>query len=161
YNGLLSGDQGENNRVIWTNFSGSSTMSSSYFSENQFPMLGAALNIKTANDAYEDVMGNVGANAYFDDGGNIQYYLDNYDSSKISNVQNDISKSSLPDFSSWRIPSLPNNSRPGNYDTDRDGIADVWEITVGLDPTDPDDANADRNDDGYTNLEDFLNQVDF
>lgn len=161
YNGVLSGDQGENNQVIWTNFSGSSTMSSSYFAENQFPMLGAALNIKTANDAYEDVMGDVGANAYFDDGGNIQYYLDDYDSSKISNVQNDISKSSLPDFSSWRIPSLPNNSRPDNYDTDRDGIADVWEITVGLDPTDPDDANADRNDDGYTNLEDFLNQVDF
>lgn len=41
-------------------------------------------------------------------------------------------------------------------DTDHDGMPDMWERRVGLDPFDPADRNGDRNGDGYTNLEDFL-----
>jgi len=161
YNGLLSGDFNENNQVIWTNFSGSTPMASSYFTDNQFSLLGAPLNFKSAKDAYVDVIANVGANAYFDDNGNKQHYQDDYDSSKIYNVQNDISRINNPDYASWVIPSLPNNNRQSNYDSDRDGMADNWEVANGLNPNDSSDGNRDRNDDGYTNLEDFLNQVDF
>jgi pectate lyase len=46
-------------------------------------------------------------------------------------------------------------------DEDHDGMADVWEVANGLDPTNPNDRNeTDRNTEGYTNLELFLNGSD-
>ena len=49
--------------------------------------------------------------------------------------------------------------RPGSAppDLDRDGMADAWERRNGLDPANPADGASDRNGDGYTNLEDYLN----
>lgn len=46
-------------------------------------------------------------------------------------------------------------------DSDADGISNEWETAMGLNPNDSSDGNKDRNGDGYTNLEDFLNEVDF
>jgi hypothetical protein len=43
-------------------------------------------------------------------------------------------------------------------DTDHDGIPDAWERAHGLDPTNPADGAAYR-DDGYTNLELYLNEL--
>ncbi|MBL9193858.1 MAG: hypothetical protein JNJ82_16010 [Opitutaceae bacterium] len=45
-------------------------------------------------------------------------------------------------------------------DTDRDGLPDTWEKTHGLNPSDPADAGADSNSDGYTNIEEFINGRD-
>jgi pectate lyase len=42
-------------------------------------------------------------------------------------------------------------------DNDHDGMADSWETLHGLDPTDPSDRNGDLDNDGYTNLEEYLN----
>lgn len=42
-------------------------------------------------------------------------------------------------------------------DTDHDGMPDEWELVYCLDPLDPNDRNDDRNGDGYTNLEEYLN----
>jgi hypothetical protein len=42
-------------------------------------------------------------------------------------------------------------------DTDGDGMPDDWERANALDPSDPADGPADRNGDGWTNLEDWLN----
>ena len=44
-------------------------------------------------------------------------------------------------------------------DGDGDGLPDDWETAHGLDPTDPADGTADRNGDGFTNLEDWLNSL--
>lgn len=44
-------------------------------------------------------------------------------------------------------------------DSDSDGMPDAWEEAHGLDPADPEDRNADRNGDGYTNLEEYLNSL--
>ncbi len=41
-------------------------------------------------------------------------------------------------------------------DSDGDGMPDDWERRNGLDPRDPADGNADRNRDGFTNLEEWL-----
>jgi len=44
-------------------------------------------------------------------------------------------------------------------DVDRDGMADSWEASVGLDPADANDRNLDRNGDGWTNLEEYINSL--
>ncbi len=160
YSGLLTGASGENNQQIWTNFNGSGSMGSQYFTSNSYPLLGAAVPVKSAQEAYNNVLENVGANTYFDDNGIPQFYLDSYDNTKINNVKNNISTEPKK-YSNWVIPNLPANTRPSNYDVDKDGMADAWERLNGLNPSDPNDGNLDRNNDGYTNLEDFLNQVDF
>ncbi|MGJ8685711.1 MAG: Ig-like domain-containing protein [Nonlabens sp.] len=41
-------------------------------------------------------------------------------------------------------------------DLDKDGMDDIWEASVGLDPSDYSDGKKDANNDGYTNLEVFL-----
>jgi hypothetical protein len=42
-------------------------------------------------------------------------------------------------------------------DSDHDGMPDEWELAVCLNPSDANDRNGDRNDDGYTNVEEYLN----
>ncbi|WP_421829687.1 polysaccharide lyase [Larkinella sp.] len=44
-------------------------------------------------------------------------------------------------------------------DTDKDGMPDEWEIKNGLNPKDASDASLDKNKDGYTSIEDYLNSV--
>jgi hypothetical protein len=44
-------------------------------------------------------------------------------------------------------------------DTDDDGMPDEWESARCLDPDEPSDANGDRNGDGYTNIEEYINWI--
>ncbi|HUT31681.1 MAG TPA: hypothetical protein VMX13_17970 [Sedimentisphaerales bacterium] len=44
-------------------------------------------------------------------------------------------------------------------DTDGDAMPDIWETAHALDPNNPDDRNGDRDRDGYTNLEEYLNEL--
>ena len=44
-------------------------------------------------------------------------------------------------------------------DSDSDGMPDTWEKNMGLNPEDPEDRNGDLDQDGYTNLEEYLNHV--
>jgi pectate lyase len=44
-------------------------------------------------------------------------------------------------------------------DSDGDGMPDDWERSHGLNPHDPSDRNGDRNGDGFTNLEEYLNSL--
>ena len=48
--------------------------------------------------------------------------------------------------------------RPAGFDTDRDGMPDTWEIEHGLEPTVADN-NGDFDADGYTNLEEYINEL--
>ncbi len=54
-------------------------------------------------------------------------------------------------------PDLPNGTAPA--DTDDDGMPDDWENNNGFDPSDDSDGNLDEDEDGYTNLEEYLNQL--
>lgn len=44
-------------------------------------------------------------------------------------------------------------------DSDNDGMPDAWEIKNGLNPKDASDAIKDKNNDGYINIEEYLNSV--
>jgi hypothetical protein len=54
-------------------------------------------------------------------------------------------------------PRLSSGTPP--VDTDQDGMPDAWERGFGLDPHDPSDRNGDVTGNGYTNLEDYLNEL--
>ena len=49
-------------------------------------------------------------------------------------------------------------NRPAGWDTDGDGMPDYWELEHGLDPNAPNN-NADFDNDGYTDLEEYLNEI--
>ena len=51
------------------------------------------------------------------------------------------------------------NSGPAWVDTDGDGLPDDWEKAHGLNPKDGSDGARDRDGDGFTNLEDWLNSL--
>jgi hypothetical protein len=54
-------------------------------------------------------------------------------------------------------PSL--NSFRALADRDKDGMTDEWETANGLNPNDAEDRNEDRNSDGFTNLEEYVNSL--
>src|SRR6476660_1464869 len=54
-------------------------------------------------------------------------------------------------------PELKSSTPP--VDTDEDGMPDAWELRFGLNPRDPSDGAADKDHDGYTNLEEYLNNT--
>ena len=49
-------------------------------------------------------------------------------------------------------------TRPANYDTDGDGMPDIWEAAIGTNPAVADNNGSIENN-GYTNLENYLNEV--
>lgn len=57
------------------------------------------------------------------------------------------------DVGGW--PVLDKGTPPA--DSDADGMPDQWEVEVGLNKNDPSDASKDRNADGYTNIEEYIN----
>lgn len=50
-------------------------------------------------------------------------------------------------------------SRPAPQDSDSDGMPDKWEKKMKLNPNNAADRNLDNNKDGYTNLEEYLNEL--
>jgi pectate lyase len=61
--------------------------------------------------------------------------------------------SSIPE-APGTLPTIANGSP--YTDADADGMDDTWETARGLSPSNAADRNTDRNGDGYTNLEEFL-----
>jgi hypothetical protein len=59
------------------------------------------------------------------------------------------------DVGGW--PDLRSAEPPA--DKDHDGMPDSWEMLHGLDPADPSDRNGDGDNDGYTNLEEYLESL--
>jgi hypothetical protein len=55
------------------------------------------------------------------------------------------------------VGTIPGGAPPA--DTDGDGMPDAWETAHGLDPQAPNDRDRDRNRDGYTNIEEYVNSL--
>ncbi len=56
------------------------------------------------------------------------------------------------------LPLFPLVTRPAGFDTDGDGMANSWELDHGLNPNVA-DHNGDFDGDGYSNLEEYLNDL--
>lgn len=126
---------------------------------NPFPSLGAPLTIQPASEAYESVLADVGANKRLLADGSVVFGLDDLDQRYIDDVRNQTGPEIYKTRAEWVYPTL--RSGTPYQDSDLDGMPDEWEIANGLNPDDPQDRNGDKNANGFTNLEDFLNQVDF
>lgn len=112
----------------------------------------------TAQEAYENVLADVGCNVPM---------LDDHDKRMIKEVRTGTttykgSRSGLPglpdtqdDVGGWE--DYPEVHRPADWDVDGDGMPNLWERRKGLNPNDAGDGNADPDGDGYTHLEDYLN----
>jgi len=101
----------------------------------------------SAREAFEQVLAQVGASLQ----------RDAVDERVVGHVRTHTGRliDSQDEVGGW--PAL--KSRPPLKDTDRDGMPDAWEAAHDLDPSDPADGPKDRNNDGYTNLEEFLNAL--
>src|SRR5262249_1302461 len=102
---------------------------------------------QSAMDVYESVLREAGASRQRDaaDRRLVQAVRDR--SHRMINSQHDVG--GWPERRSKTAPS----------DRDHDGMPDEWELARGLNPDDPADRNGDRDHDGYTNLEEYLNSL--
>lgn len=109
------------------------------------------------NDIFDEVLSNVGCNFPAQD---------DHDKRVINETMNG---TAMYHGSISGLPGIPDSQkdvggweeyqeihRPGDWDTDQDGMPNHWEIKIGLNPDNPQDGNQDRNSDGYTNLEEYL-----
>jgi pectate lyase len=110
----------------------------------------ATVPVKTtsAQQALEDVLASVGASLP---------KRDAVDARLVNDVRNRTGHliDSQSSVGGW--PEL--TSAPAPLDSDHDGMPDVWEKAHGLNPNDASDANGDRDGDGYTNIEEYLNSL--
>jgi pectate lyase len=100
---------------------------------------------QSARDAYETVLAKSGASLV----------RDAADTRVVKGVRERTNHmiDSQDEVGGW--PELKSKPAPG--DRDRDGMPDQWEKDHGLNPDDASDGNRDRDNDGYTNLEEYLN----
>ncbi len=115
----------------------------------------ASITATSALEAYRSVLANAGANAglacdgtWFDRQDSIDNRVIHAIRQRTGKVINDPSE-----VGGWLDipPATP------CADSDADGMPDAWEQRFGLNPSNPADANADANGNGYTNIEEFLN----
>jgi hypothetical protein len=126
------------------------------------PFFPSYATIQSADEAYKCVTSDIGATQPMQDATDVRV---------ISDVLNGTyscvgSASGLKGFPDKQedvggYEDYPEVHRPASFDSDMDGLPDWWETLHGTSlhsaSGDFSDANADVDDDGYTNLEDYLN----
>jgi hypothetical protein len=136
------------------------------------PLPMAPLTILNANEARQFVLNNAGATLPKRDAVD-QRITEQVRTGKITPQENvqlpetQFKHRRLP-IDSYKIGIITEVSQVGGYpdykgtpykDSDNDGMPDEWELKAGLNPKDATDASKDRNRDGYSNIEEFLNSV--
>lgn len=135
----------------------------------------------SAADVYDKILDYCGASLYRDDAdirymeetrtgtttykGNVAYVDANGKSYPISNTSGILDFINAPDGEqnpkTASFPELPSNTRQDDYDSDGDGIPDVWEVAQGLNPNDGTDGKLYTLDPRgwYTNVEVYINSL--
>ena len=116
-------------------------------SDREFEIGDARPNTETAQTAFENVLKSAGASLR----------RDAADERIVEGVRDKTNRliNSQEQVGGW--PPLKAEQAPA--DADRDGMPDEWERSRGLNPADANDRNGDKNGDGYTNLEEYLNSL--
>ncbi|WP_425237679.1 T9SS type A sorting domain-containing protein [Ulvibacterium sp.] len=130
YHSILATTPVSDDRQLWTDFSTGSPVANQYFVTTPHAAMINPAPLLTASEAYAEVLSDVGANRYVADAGVRGEYLDSYDTQRINDVINSISRDPLN--KSWTQPILPNNIRSSNWDTDNDGLPDFFENSHGV-----------------------------
>ena len=106
-------------------------------------------NIESAQDAYKSCLEKSGCSLM----------RDTVDERLIKCIINKTGKviDSQNDVGGWDM--YPSVGRPAGFDSDQDGMPDAWERKLDLNPDDPTDGNKDRNNDGFTHLEEYINSL--
>ncbi|MFD2725972.1 Ig-like domain-containing protein [Hyunsoonleella rubra] len=176
-NGIFT-DADADNKLIWSKWNAG--LEDQYAPTKEFvnsmhPLLGSPWPIKTARDAYNDAVRDKdkGASKSLNADGTVTHYNDRHDAEYFSkmaegegayegystyNIGGDFFNTARYSSFIASITGTPINTRPADYDTDRDGMADVWETAKFGDLSR--DGKGDEDGDGYTDLEEFLNMVD-
>jgi hypothetical protein len=136
-----------------------SPLTKDYRSLTCFPALGSSITIHETHVAFINIVGNIGANARLDEMGNKILDQDSLDSEYLHNVKNNIGVSYSGKLAYDDTISEPSYGVP-YLDSDNDGMPDKWEIANGFNPSLNDSGN-DFDNDGYTNIEEFLNLIDY
>ena len=126
-------------------------------SRAEVPFAAAPVTTQTATDAYESVLEKVGASHHRDP---IDLRILEEASTGTATFGGAFGAGkgiidSQTTVGGW--PELAEGFAP--IDTDQDGMSDEWELANGLNATNPADRNEDRDEDGYTNLEEYLNSL--
>jgi pectate lyase len=106
----------------------------------------------SADAAYTFVTDNAGASLFRD-------AVDEYVLAELGSLGT--RGATISDEASLGLPNVVGNlpAGPTLLDSDQDGMPDAWEQQNGLDPRNAADRNGDRNADGWTNLEEYINSL--
>ncbi len=129
-----------------------------WFVESLIPHPGVGIVRMSAEEVRSTVPQDAGAIYSLNADGSILVFRDSLDASLVSQASEN-SDAAIPAEAEWVLPTLPENARPADFDTDRDGMPDTWEENNGFNPAE-NDAAGDADGDGYSNLEEYLNAVD-
>lgn len=146
----------------WTAFKTEATTQpkAEWFVATQLPLLGVQPTIFNNTQLFTELLPTTGSCKTISSDSTINFWRDSLDINSINEIKNDGGDMIInANMSSYGInPTYATVTRPASYDTDNDGMADIWEkITYGdLTKT----ATGDADGDGYTNLEEFINLVD-
>lgn len=137
-------DDGERNREQWNLISGASAVN-----RRTEPFSVVPVTTQTAQEAYQSIAKSAGATLP---------RRDAVDARVVSQLAVGTGGliNSQSEVGGW--PELRPATPPA--DADRDGMPDAWEQRYGLDSRDAKDASQDKDGDGYTSLEEYLNGTD-
>jgi len=147
------------------NYPGGNASEAKHKVTKPFPV--RAVTTLTAPEALEVVMATAGAWQRDSHDENVIREVINY---RKREIDHEPEPHQLPD--SWTLgpidhqddvggsPDLKSLTVPASIDANRNGLPDWWEQSRGLDVDDPDIARIDSNGNGYTNIEDYINDLD-
>ncbi|UAY54890.1 T9SS type A sorting domain-containing protein [Arachidicoccus terrestris] len=162
FNGnVMPGHFDESNQTAGRKASYSNGDTSSYETFVNEPFFPNYIGLQTAENAYKDVLSDVGCYIPTLDDHDIRIIKETLNGT-YSVVGSVTGKKGFPDneADAGGFEDYPEIHRPDNWDSDHDGLPDWWESINGLNPNsapgDFSDSNADDDRDGFTNLEDYL-----